>query len=634
MKKLLLFILTTVFHAIGYSQLPNIDSLKVVAENKKGKAQIILYSDISYYSTYSDIEQSINYAEKCLLAAKNHSDSLLIAEAYNALAIAYYASSDYKKSLAFNMDALKIRLNHGNPYSLVSSYSKIGNCYFDIGEMDEAITYYLKALEITEKENLLRESGLLANNIAEIFRKEQQFNKADEYYKKAILVAEKQQDTLGWCKALINQGINAENQKKYSDSDSIYQFAESLLQNQPYLDVKAGLYINQGVLYKSLGKIDLSINYYLKAKEIYQQTGEIHGLAIVNTNLGNTYLQIKKYQLAYQHYQKGLELAIQTNSMSRVQFAHEQFVNYYKATHNYEQALAELNIANSLKDSIYSTEKSRIIEELNLKYETEKKEKLLAEKETALAYQRIRNQQKNNLLIIVLASLVLLVVTATYIYFYLRKRNEKLKQDVAFEKTNTLNKIQDEKLRISRDLHDNIGAQLTFVISTLDNLKFYKSSKIKEEKIATLGSFTRNTMLELRDTIWAMNASSISGDELNTKIVEFINTVRQIDPNIKIISQFNDTSHSHIYTNNEAIQIFRCIQEAINNAIKHANATKITIKLTKHEIQIYDNGIGFDKNSVAAGNGLNNMHQRVKELGYKLILESKQNEGTMIKILF
>lgn len=632
MKKISVLILFASLYLFNFGQIPNIDSLKIVAEDKKGEAQILLFSDISYYSTYSDVKQSVEYAYKCLNAAQKQSDSLLIAEAYNALAIAYYAASNYEKSLEYNQNALKIRLTHGNAYSLVSSYSKIGNCLFDIGNMDEAISYYLKALEITENEKLLRETGLLANNIAEIFRKEKQFTKAEEFYQKAIDVAKEENDTLGWCKAMMNLGVDHENQKNYSKADSIYKLVESLLENQPYLDVKAGLYINQGVLYKSVGKLESGIKYYLKAKKIYEQTGEIHGLSIVYSNLGNSYLQIGNQKLARQHYQKGLELAIETKSIAREQFARESFVNYYKAVHNYPAALFQDSIANALKDSIHSIEKSRIIEELNLKYETAKKEKLLAEQETDLAYQKIKNQQKNNLLIFTLAGLLLLVITAVYLYFYLKNRNEKLKQDVAFEKANTLNKIQDEKLRISRDLHDNIGAQLTFVISTLDNLKYHKDLEVRAQKISTLGTFTRNTMKQLRDTIWAMNASLISGNELNTKIIEFINQAKQIDPNIEIMTQINDSAH--IFSNNEAIQIYRTIQESINNAIKHAKANKIKVEVKNKRIQISDNGIGFDKNTVAKGNGLTNMQQRMNDLGFTLTIESKKDAGTTIKIEF
>ena len=74
-------------------------------------------------------------------------------------------------------------------------------------------------------------------------------------------------------------------------------------------------------------------------------------------------------------------------------------------------------------------------------------------------------------------------------------------------KIETQNKLQEQRLRISRDLHDNIGAQLTFIISSIDNLKF-GFTDISEKlgsKLSNISSFTQQTIYELRDTIWAMN---------------------------------------------------------------------------------------------------------------------------------
>mgnify|MGYP000315454022 CR=1 FL=1 len=88
----------------------------------------------------------------------------------------------------------------------------------------------------------------------------------------------------------------------------------------------------------------------------------------------------------------------------------------------------------------------------------------------------------------------------------------------------TQNRLQEQRLRISRDLHDNVGSQLTFIISSLDNLKYVTkdtNTKLKE-KLSNISSFTSDTIYQLRDTIWAMNKNEISIEDLHTRILSFI----------------------------------------------------------------------------------------------------------------
>ena len=80
--------------------------------------------------------------------------------------------------------------------------------------------------------------------------------------------------------------------------------------------------------------------------------------------------------------------------------------------------------------------------------------------------------------------------------------------------------MQEQRLRISRDLHDNIGSQLTFIISSIDNLKFVTkdvNEKLKD-KLSSISSFTSDTIFQLRDTIWAMNKSEITIEDLHARI--------------------------------------------------------------------------------------------------------------------
>lgn len=627
-KNVLIVIITIILTSHTFAQ--NIDSLIFSLNSKEGKEKVLLLSDISYYTTFTNTKKAIQYANQCLEEAIITGDSLLIAEGYNILAIAFYSNSNYEKALELNKRALQIRLKHGDDYSLLSSYSKIGNCLQDIGKYDEALQYYLKSLKICEKNSYKQQIGLITNNIAEIFRFLKQNNKALEYYNKSIKIAKELNDTLGLSKALMNLGIFYMQEKKYENADSIYNKTQELIKNKNLRDVEAGLYINYGVLYKEMNYPEKSIDYYKKAKKIYIQTGEKHGLAIVYSNLGNSYLENQILDSALIYYKKGIKLANATNSLSRLQYAHSSMSNYYRVAGNYKKAYYHDSLADALQDSIYNIEKSRIIEEMNTKYETEKKEKMLAEQKTALANQKLKVQQKNIQFLSALGLLLILITLSGFIYKYQKVKQQKLQQQIALEKANALNKMQEEKLRISRDLHDNIGSQLTFITSSLDNLNYIKSNDEQELRVNNLVSFTKNTMNQLRETIWALNTETISLEQLNARIAEFLNQAKMAIPNMHFILESENNNIE--FDANQAIQIYRSVQEAINNAIKHAHAEEVIIITNRYAITIEDNGCGFDPQHIVNGNGLANMKQRVEEAGFHFSISSTYTKGTKITI--
>ena len=197
--------------------------------------------------------------------------------------------------------------------------------------------------------------------------------------------------------------------------------------------------------------------------------------------------------------------------------------------------------------------------------------------------------------------------------------------------------MQEQRLRISRDLHDNIGSQLTFIISSIDNLKYVTkdaNQKLKE-KLSTISSFTSDTIYQLRDTIWAMNKSEITVEDLHARILSFVEKAKIASQNIEFeITDNIDKNES--FSSLVGMNIFRVIQEAINNALKYAEATKIEIKLQKinnlFEAVVKDNGVGFNIKSVELGNGLSNMEKRMSEIEGKIKINSEVEKGTEIQI--
>jgi signal transduction histidine kinase len=211
-----------------------------------------------------------------------------------------------------------------------------------------------------------------------------------------------------------------------------------------------------------------------------------------------------------------------------------------------------------------------------------------------------------------------------------------LSRQKLLQKTQLIDKIQEERQRISRDLHDNIGAHLSFIVSSAENTlyktntdKAYLINKLREIKV-----FAANTIDLFRDTIWALNEENITTKDLINRLQVYIEKIKKTDETISI-NIIDYLPNTYPLNPMQTINLYRTLQEAILNAVKYANTDKIDINfsMTKQNklcIKVFDNGKGFDQSIKSKGYGINNMKRRITNLNGKLNIES--NKGTHITI--
>ncbi|SDH98100.1 Histidine kinase-, DNA gyrase B-, and HSP90-like ATPase [Winogradskyella thalassocola] len=260
-----------------------------------------------------------------------------------------------------------------------------------------------------------------------------------------------------------------------------------------------------------------------------------------------------------------------------------------------------------------------------------------------LAEQQLRVQKQNyqvygGLCLIVILSVIAYLIYSQYqLKHYQSQKEKELKE--ALSKIEIQNKQQEQRLKISKDLHDTIGAQLTYIISSLDNLKYafdIKDEKLKE-KLNIISSFTSHTIYEFRDSIWAMTKNEITFLDLQARISNYIDQIKLNDSNIQFVFKVGDNVDSIIkFTTVEGFNIYSVIYEAIQNSIKHANASMIKVEVIKMVsnlvFKISDNGKGFSTTTVIRGNGLNTMMKRIQSIGGLVEINSIENAGTEIII--
>jgi signal transduction histidine kinase len=235
------------------------------------------------------------------------------------------------------------------------------------------------------------------------------------------------------------------------------------------------------------------------------------------------------------------------------------------------------------------------------------------------------------ILLEVMAGIGLIVLIVRY--YSQRKLRQQLRE------AETQKKIHVEKERISRDLHDNVGSHLTYIITSLDNMsyKIEKGEKnVPPDKISSLSDFSRSTMQQLRETIWAINKEHITLTELKEKIGEYSSRMASAN-NMSFHIGLTFTANRSIKPSH-AINIYRVVQEAVNNSVKHSEAKSILISIQEEEngkiaLQVKDNGKGMNATDASSGGyGLKNMQDRVKDMQGEILIDSDEN-GTKINFI-
>ncbi len=202
----------------------------------------------------------------------------------------------------------------------------------------------------------------------------------------------------------------------------------------------------------------------------------------------------------------------------------------------------------------------------------------------------------------------------------------------------THRKIQQERERISRELHDNIGSQLSFISSSIDWISAPPMQMSKEDelkRLATINDTAKLVINDLRETIWALKKEAIPLDEMADRLKLFIQLQRTLRPEMEMTIT-EDIRNNISFSSTEALNIFRICQEAIVNCIRHADAGKLGVSIQSGPgkafiITIEDNGKGFsDTPRTPEHYGLENMQHRAAELGALLLIKSGEGKGTTL----
>ncbi len=568
------------------------------------------------------------FACYCLVLSPAHgSDSRQSIDSTNAIPYEFI-SSNIKTSISLLTKSLAAARALDYSRGEAAALEKLGLAYYLGGDYDRSTECYLNAIRIFEEldsqERLAQLYGEFGYQL-----KRRDLPRANGYMQKGIRIARKIRNQDSLKKLYDNYGVLKE---MAGDLDSAMYFYQQSLQLKYLSNDSLGLPFslnNIAGVHAMQGAFDQALAFARKS-DTYRQgetgaSGRAENLALY----GDIYARQGQLDSAIVKYQRCLKLSHELESNYLVHYSYEQLTALFEKKHDYLAALENYKHYVTYKDSLLDLATSARIAELEIDYETEKKDRLLAESDLKIRARTIQ-------LSMAVGIILLLTVITVGVYRHQRQKRERVQRELALKnrlkQTEMQKQIVDEKLRISRELHDNVGSQLTFLISSLDNLGHTEKEGRVQARLERLSAFGRTTLNDLRSTIWSLKHEAATLEQLVLRINEL---KQQVDSDISDLrlSVENCVSKPVKLRASQVLNLYRIVQEAVQNAVKYAHATRLEIKFEEVEggftLEIRDNGCGFDLERTERGNGLQNMKYRCEEAGGQFQMDTSQ--GTRIR---
>ncbi|MFN0050504.1 MAG: tetratricopeptide repeat protein [Cytophagales bacterium] len=555
-------------------------------------------------------------------------------------------SGEYQASSTTLDSALKIAQNHASDLELAQVYNNMGRNFDYMGKIEEALKIYLKALSLAEKVKDNFSIAKIYKNMGALYVAQKDLKMGLDYYNKAEFFASKTTDKKLKADIFNNKGLIFDEQGKSDLGLELYLKAYKIykeIKNDERIGMAAN---NIAIVYKNKKDYNNAAKYLLESLSISERMGNVWVTAANYTNLSNIYSGQKDYQKSIAYNLQAIKMATKLNAREITTAAYHNLRDNYDSLKNYKKALEYAKIHLSEKDSLLNSERTALITEMREKYDADKKQDTIRLQtqqklidDLQISTQNLKMKQQNTNWGIAISALVLLLGVCWLVYNRSKMaekalleaellRKEKEMQTAVYEAEKA------ERIRIARDMHDELGSGLSKIAILTGNV-IQKAALIEgvNSDVENIAKTARNLVGNMSDLVWALNADDTTFDYLVARLREYVYDFLEdcnIDFNTNFPVEVPDIQMGKEVQRN----IFLSFKEILNNTVKHAEATLINIEILlldgKIDILISDNGKGFEiENARKHGNGLKNIKNRIQRIGGEYILKSEIGKGTI-----
>lgn len=552
----------------------------------------------------------------------------------------YHATQDFDKALAFTKNALKTADKNKNQLQKAEALRTLFVIYMNLEKDTLAIQTAQKAQQLTEKLNDTTNLSMMYGNLARLYYEIGSFEKSLAFGKKGIEAGKKYHNLKGLLISLNNTAVTSMelNDNKHAEKIFVELLKIAKENNIPRSQVKA--LVNLTNLKMLEGNRPAFLSYYRQLQHFLQQNPNA---PFAQSDLKQMPIYTGYKELYENHFQQAENTAKQgitelkgDNELVKKIMDLLSEINFAKR--DYDAAGKYRFLSDSVQVLLDQENLTNFEAELSKKYETEKKE-------TQIKLQESKIKQKNILNYLLIGG-TLALLTILGLSYRNHNHRKKLQQqritELETEKQllaaeSLLQGQEEERSRLAKDLHDGLGGLLSGIklqlgamkgnlILTQDNANAFDRALSKlDESIGEMRRVAHNMMPE-----------SLVRSGLKQAILDYCTSLSE---NQKFTINCELHGIDEKLNGSTEVILYRIVQELVNNAVKHAEATEILVQILRHEnghfsITVEDNGKGFDveKTNFMQSAGMRNMQSRINYLRGTMDVKSAPGKGTSIFI--
>ena len=633
---------------------PTLDSLRALTRAPlPDSTRLTALGELAFAFTRVNPDSAVHYAERAYALAAEIGTPQQRSQAANDRGAAYLAAGRYREARDAYREAIALRTAAGEPIKVAGSRLNLGSVYQRWGRYDSAIVEYQRATAAFEAAGHAAYVDYARNNTAALYELTGDQRRAIPLYHQVVAFRQNNAAPYDQAVALTNLASAQAKVDSFAAAEANYLRAvERLGEGDPVL--LATLYNNLSGLEHRRGRDAAALRYADRGLAIAVPAGASHEEGLLYYGKGNSFRDLGQTRAAYDAYARALDLLDDTDDEERIASMHFNLAVLAGQLGRRETSTAHADRYRAFVDSANAAGTTARMLELETQYATAQQAQVLAETRAARLQDQLAARQQALWLLGALAFAVLAAGVGYVLYSQQRLRNRQLAQqaelDLALSRIEAQNQLHEQRLQISRDLHDNIGAQLSFIISGVDNARLGLARQSSaaappavSSKLNRLSEFAGGTVRDLRDTVWAMNKDAVTVRDLRERITNFIAGARGSGTSVAFdVELAPGLDPETALPARVGMNVYRILQEAVHNAHKHAFAKTVHVALATVddtlEVTVRDDGRGFSDADVDAaearggGNGLHTMRQRAADVGAEIEVTGDGARGTTVRL--
>jgi len=440
-QNLLLLILLTAILQNGFAQETDnsvklIDSMLSVLPSQKGEIQFMSYIRLNTLYGRKDPKKGKLYLDKAKELAKKIDDNKLLGLVVHQMANYHQSISQFEKAEKLYLEAIEMYNDAAYTYEMPLVYNSLGITLKNLGKTSQAIKAYEKALEYNESENYEKGNLVVYSNLGVLYAKMGNLKVSNAYYEKVEKIALEKNDKFQVALARSNRATNLVDSKSYEVALKMYFDAIPIFEEQGRKLVLGEQYYLIGSAYLAMDSLQKALEHLEKSIVLSNETGETAMLGMANRKMGEVFFKQGNFHTALKQFQKSLKISKETSNNIEIADDYLNLSKTYEQLGDLPKAYENHKLFFTVHDSVFSTESNQKLNELEIKFKTEKnlQEISLQKKEIELLEEKQHTAYLQRTgLIIGLLTTILLFGLIYYIIHQKLKRNKLIKEKMESE---------------------------------------------------------------------------------------------------------------------------------------------------------------------------------------------------------